>query len=38
MEEGCGDETALRCCRDMTGGSFAKTSRNMARKSKILDF
>lgn len=38
VEEGCGDKTPPRCCRDMTGGSFAKTSRSMARKSKTLDF
>jgi hypothetical protein len=29
---------ALRCCLDMTGGSFANISRRMARKSRILDF
>lgn len=26
------------CCRATTGGSFAKTSRSMARKSRIFDF
>jgi hypothetical protein len=29
---------ALRCCFEMTGGSLAKMSRKMARKSRILDF
>jgi hypothetical protein len=29
---------ALRCCFEMTGGSFAKMSRKMVRKSRILDF
>lgn len=29
---------AFCCCLDMTGGSFAKISRRMARKSSIFDF
>ena len=26
------------CCLDLTGGSFAKTSRKIARKSRMVDF
>ena len=36
---GCGRlGGALRCCLEMTGGSFAKISRKMAKKSRIFDF
>lgn len=31
-------EAAPSCCREMTGGSLAKISRKIVRKSKMLDF
>lgn len=36
---GRGETTGVLCdCRETTGGSFANTSRNIARKSSMLDF
>lgn len=35
---GGGRGGAFCCCLDITGGSFAKTSLRMARKSSTLDF
>jgi hypothetical protein len=36
---GCGVLSgALRCCVEMTGGSLAKMSRKMAKKSRMFDF
>jgi hypothetical protein len=39
IDVGCGVLSgALRRCLEMTGGSFAKMSRKMAKKSRIFDF
>lgn len=38
MAVGCGRGVAFCCCFDITGGSLAKTSRRIARKSSTLDF
>lgn len=36
---GRGETIGVFCdCRETTGGSFANTSRNIARKSSMLDF
>lgn len=39
IDWGRGETVGVFCdCRETTGGSFAKTSRNIARKSSMLDF